>query len=105
MSADLKDDAPKSAGIPDLIRKLYVAQEGRCSLCGAPMAMKQHRSGDKKDLGWTEEHVMAKSIGGARAGNILLAHSICNNKKGNRPPSAEEVAFLVATYMKIARIK
>lgn len=102
---DLKDDAHHGIGVPDLVRKLYIAQEGRCSLCGTPMLAECAKGGRVNGGGYTEEHVVPTSKGGGRTGNILLAHASCNHKKGDRAPTAEEIALLVAVYMRVAKIK
>lgn len=65
--------------------RLRLAQGGCCYLCGFAFSA--------TDLA-TEDHVMPRSKGGKRAGNILLAHSSCNNAKGNREPLPHELRYL-----------
>jgi 5-methylcytosine-specific restriction endonuclease McrA len=44
----------------------------------------------------TLDHVIPRALGGADGGNILLACSKCNNRKGSRAPAPCEMIYLAA---------
>lgn len=69
------------------IMELYVKQRGKCVLCGKMLFSPS--SEVHPELGpVTQEHFWPKSHGGTQ---ITLAHSKCNQKKGNRLPNSEEM--------------
>lgn len=62
-----------------------VAQGGRCFLCGEPVGAAA-----------TFDHLIPLAYGGIDApANVVLAHRRCNQRKGDRLPTAEEVDRLV----------
>lgn len=65
--------------------RLLAVQEGRCYLCGRTFTL---------ELPATEEHVWPKARKGTDWGNVLLACSPCNNAKGQRLPTEDEMARL-----------
>ena len=67
---------------------LHQRQNRRCFLCGGKM---QGRP--------TREHVFPRSAGGREAGNILLAHRLCNQAKGIRNPRPCELIYRDAVYL------
>lgn len=72
---------------------LWEAQDGRCLCCDRLLLphLRYPRSGDRDTL----EHVWPKSAGGPdRLGNIVLATYNCNNRKGSRMPTPDEVQRL-----------
>lgn len=66
--------------------RLFKAQDGRCYLC--PDAMRRRTA--------TSDHVTPRIAGGRWAGNMLLAHRLCNQRKGERLPHPCEVIYLAA---------
>lgn len=73
-------------------RKLWIAQEGYCGICGLPMEL-MPRSVD---------HVVPKARGGAdRVGNAVLAHFPCNFEKADRLPTGCELIWLLAVNNRI----
>jgi len=55
---------------------IYNRQRGLCHLCKLPMSPEDA----------TYDHLIPKSQGGTREeGNVMLAHSICNNIRGDNP--------------------
>lgn len=61
----------------------------RCFLCGFKM-----------QRGLTREHVWPKAAGGREAGNILLAHRLCNEAKEDRMPHPCELLYRDAIYLR-----
>lgn len=69
----------------DRYRKLFLAQKGKCYLCGEPLTA----------INCSVDHVMPISKGGSKEKeNLLLAHQPCNGAKGNRLPHKEELGYL-----------
>ena len=71
---------------------LYQAQQGRCFHCLEPMLDRVWTRGKRGEKGWTQEHVIPRSQGGGRAGNVVLAHRLCNGRRGNQPLSDIDLA-------------
>ncbi len=69
-------------------KRLYLFQGGLCYLCAEPMApARLRRSGErlrKRDP--TFDHVIPRWTRLGSRGNLLLAHSRCNNRKADAPP-------------------
>ncbi len=76
-----------------LILRLAHIQGGRCYLCGGMM---RERSSPTRD------HVLPRAHGGKDGGNVLAAHSVCNNKKADRMPFPCEVLYLEAVNERLA---
>lgn len=56
--------------------------EGKCYLCGNPL-VENAVNGDPKKT--QADHIISHKHGGAgTAGNVVLTHAECNNKKGNK---------------------
>ncbi|HYD98564.1 MAG TPA: HNH endonuclease [Alphaproteobacteria bacterium] len=69
----------------DLLLRLEIAQGGRCFYCAEPVGAKA-----------TFDHVIPQAFGGTDdPGNIVLAHRRCNQRKGDRLPTGEEIERLV----------
>lgn len=67
--------------------------QGRaCYLCTEPMTAP------------TLDHVMPIALGGRTFGNVLLAHSVCNQAKADRKPYPCELIYLAAVNAKLAEI-
>ena len=67
-------------------RLMDVLQGGRCFYCGEPAGAKA-----------TFDHLIPRAYGGADdPANIVLAHRRCNQRKGDRLPTTEEIERLVA---------
>jgi 5-methylcytosine-specific restriction endonuclease McrA len=82
-------------GRDPLRERLYAAQCGNCGLCGEPLF---------DPCAGTIDHVMPRALGGRNAGNLLLAHQLCNSVKADRPPTRGEMATLAAVNDRIARL-
>lgn len=71
---------------------LIMVQDGRCYMCRAEFCA---------DLLPTDDHVWPIDRGGTNTRNILFACAPCNNRKGNRLPSEEEMETLRRVYQAI----
>lgn len=66
---------------PDDARLMDVLQGGRCFLCGEPVGGKA-----------TFDHLIPQAYGGANEpANVVLAHRRCNQTKGDRLPTPDEL--------------
>ncbi len=64
---------------------MEVAQGGLCFYCAKPVGGQA-----------TDDHLIPKAYGGADVtGNVVIAHRRCNQIKGDRLPTAEEVGRLI----------
>lgn len=74
--------------------RIFCRHQGAvCPLCG--VLFKRRADGVPED--YTFDHVWPKSRGGyAYMGNLLIAHSACNHRKGNRLPTGCEIIWLSA---------
>lgn len=71
---------------PEDTRLMDVLQGGRCFYCGEPIGAKA-----------TFDHLIPQAYGGAdEPANVVLAHRRCNQKKGDRLPTPEEIERLIA---------
>ncbi len=84
-----------------LIRALWSAQAGRCFHCNDPMIFTENGGiGIPKGLTATREHIYPRGLNGkGMHRNVVLAHSNCNNKRGCRNPTPEEITKTKALYM------
>jgi hypothetical protein len=83
------------------ILELWKVQKGCCFHCDKPMILSR-ADGMEKDLMATREHVYPRETTGQRAkllNNIVLAHSICNNRRGCKLPTHEQITKAKAIYM------
>jgi 5-methylcytosine-specific restriction endonuclease McrA len=65
---------------------LDILQSGRCFYCDAPVGAKA-----------TVDHLIPRAYGGTdEPANIVLAHRRCNQRKGDRLPTQDEIARLTA---------
>lgn len=80
-----------------LVRQLYDAQKGRCFHCYGMMVWGDAAM-NYRDLGWSREHVYPRSAFPGKVNNIVLAHPPCNNAKGARMPTVDEIARTIALY-------
>ena len=70
---------------PDDAHLMDVQQGGRCFLCGGAVGGKA-----------TYDHLIPQAYGGADVpGNVVLAHARCNQLKGDRLPTPEEVSRFI----------
>lgn len=83
--APRKDRLRPKRGRGNIRARLYEAQNGLCGICGFGMGPCQAQ---------TIDHVVPRARGGKNAGNVLLAHSDCNSRKGDRAPTTAERATL-----------
>lgn len=78
-------------------RQLNELQERRCYLC--------IRRWGRRQAWWpTADHVVPRALGGGWSGNVLLAHSECNHKKGDRAPHPCELLYLAAVNERLASL-
>lgn len=77
---------------------LFEAQRGLCFHCAEPMGFLRG-SAAHKHFQATREHIYPFSgRGRMMQNNIVLAHEICNNRRGNASPTAEEISRTTALY-------
>lgn len=77
-------------------------QNHRCYLCGGTMARRK-RKNDRK-LWRTLDHITPLCAGGKRGiGNVALAHSGCNGKKGSRWPRPCEILVGQALALRMSQ--
>ena len=92
---DLVDTSPNlsldQSSLPPLSIRLWEANGRQCGLCGKYLEI-QHL---------TLDHVVPKVHGGKREGNLLPAHSWCNNQKGDRLPTEIELRRLIDNNARI----
>jgi len=66
---------------PEDSQLMDVLQGGRCFLCGEPVGGKA-----------TFDHLIPQAYGGVdEPSNVVLTHRRCNQKKGDRLPTPEEI--------------
>lgn len=75
--------SPPGAALVELAKAL----DWKCGICGIEMT--------KGDV--TKDHVVSRGKGGGNYGNLIAAHSRCNNAKGDRDPTGCELICLEAT--------
>lgn len=81
-----------------IMSRRYTAQRGRCYICNGRMATGMSKSNMPNVA--SRDHVFPRSTHRLyfdHTRNILLAHSNCNNRKGDREPYACEVLYLEVT--------
>lgn len=81
------------------MRPFYLAQRGRCMLCGAKLLLFNAATASAKSrqsaTSW--EHVTPRARAKGRKHNKTLTHLGCNTRKGARMPFACELLFLEFT--------
>ena len=66
--------------------RLWMAQDGRCALCGQVMLRSRFEAPHGRI--WAKrrasvDHILARAAGGGdKPGNLQLAHASCNKRKG-----------------------
>lgn len=76
------------------ITHLFEAQCGCCYICGEGMPDPEYVEKSQQFI-VTVDHVYPRNLGhDYLGGNALLAHGACNNKKGDRHPTACEIMVL-----------
>lgn len=93
-----------ATGERPVVADLYRAQEGLCFHCFEPMNRLPGGS-DRNPAGWTREHVIPRSDGAGKKGNLVLAHPGCNQKRGTAPLSPIDAARarLITLAVRLAR--
>lgn len=82
---------------PKKLQRLITAQEGRCITCFRGISLLdskgrvRHMNSPARP---SFDHVHCHARGGRRAGNLLVAHKKCNQKKSDRPPTGCELVWL-----------
>lgn len=78
-----------------LMRRLYwEAQGGQCGICRSRMRRNFNSPKLTFDHVWPKVWVVHSTDDAKFFGNLLLSHAGCNKAKDDKPPSAEQVAFL-----------
>jgi hypothetical protein len=75
--------------------EIYLRQGGVCFYCEKPMAPKRYRPKHRRRAthaqGYTVDHFFPRALGfGLKEGKVL-AHHLCNERKGMRLPTREEL--------------
>ena len=80
---------------------IYSTQNCKCFYCNKFLQFKKYhpRIEDKQD-GYTIDHLFPRSLGFTLYGNAVIACRRCNEKKGDRPPTPEEIARAWNIYQK-----
>lgn len=90
-----------------LLQNLIDAQDDTCIHCGRPLAMINPATGkdyyENHKLRPTFDHVVPKSKTRRHKGNLLAAHRICNNEKGDRDPTGCELIWLEVVNARTGR--
>lgn len=74
--------SPKRRQRKRMKERFYVAQQGKCWLCGLAMQMTGKKS---HPLAATWDHILPVSKGGTgKQDNLMLAHRECNIRRGDR---------------------
>lgn len=83
------------------LRALWYVQRGLCFHCNKPMIFTENGGqGQPKALMATREHIHPRGLNGnGMHRNIVLAHASCNNQRGCREPTQEELTKTKAIYM------
>lgn len=76
----------KGATVKTLKALLLKAQSYQCAYCKCDLTLKEA----------TFDHVVPRSKGGPNVANRVIACHACNNAKGNRMPTGEELVILKA---------
>ena len=81
---------------------MFRLQSGRCFYCGLPMR-KVKFTEDQRPLplsmqGYTRDHFYPKALGYTLENGKVLAHEACNAAKGDRLPTAGELARYHAMF-------
>lgn len=86
-----------------LRKQLFHAQKGVCFICGGEKGeMEWARPSLPASLQPTIDHVIPKALRGYDGpGNILCAHSGCNNDKGDRWPTGCELIWLLQVNVQL----
>lgn len=84
---------------------LYIAQQGKCFYCNQIMAPISVRT--ERKAGWTADHFIPKAYLRPRKlvlkFNKVLAHAICNERKGDRFPTQLEILKFKKLYEDILK--
>ena len=83
---------------------VFVAQEGRCFHCDEEFIGKGHGPDNLKPRRWTRDHLRLRSHGHGSSFNIVLACGSCNSKRGNRPPTDEELVRAQGIFRKVETV-
>lgn len=75
------------AGVPT--RLIFLAQKGKCFYCGKYLSPWAWAADNPR--GWTKDHFVPKSKGGAKGNNnVVIACHPCNRKKGANLPTQKQ---------------
>lgn len=81
-----------------ITQALFMAQQGRCFYCSVVFEGPFKAKTDKgwahllRARCWTKDHLVPKSKGGKEVLNLILSCACCNNTKGARMPTIDEIA-------------
>lgn len=86
--------------------ELYELQSGECFYCSRAMRPHPWRNKyPKQEHGYTRDHVIPQIHGGALWLNIVLACFKCNNDKGDRAPTLDELETCRLLYCGVALVR
>ena len=91
------------AKLRSLYEVMFLLQHESCYYCKRTLPNKP--SSKAGDPGWTRDHVIPRSSGAQKTGNILLVCRACNTKKADSMPSAERIAYAQDLYDRANRIQ
>lgn len=80
---------------------LYSHQGCRCFYCNKFMPYMTYN--DKRKKGYTVDHLFPRSKGFAKGGNSVLACRKCNEDKGDRYPTVDEILRAWDLYARMGR--
>lgn len=77
-----------------ILQQLRAAIGCRCYICG------EYLSHGKM----TKDHVFPKAMGYTLSSNMMPSHLVCNNDKGDRIPSNDEIQLSIDAYESIGLV-
>lgn len=78
---------------------LYSNQKCKCFYCGKYMKFYSYiPTKPERFDGYTIDHLFPRSLGFTLSGNAVLACRKCNERKGDRPPTPEEIVKAWSLY-------
>ncbi|MBU6232515.1 HNH endonuclease [Patescibacteria group bacterium] len=81
---------------------IFVAQDGKCFYCDRPLWGAVESKGKQFDSNHTIDHVVPRSDGGQGGRNLVIACLRCNQDKGHRMPTEDEIQRAIALHNKVA---
>jgi hypothetical protein len=88
-----------------LLCRMWLAQDGICSLCAGPMPRTWYSGGGRQTP--SVEHTIPRErlrrthLAGTAAGNVTAAHRWCNSSKMSRPPTGCDLIWADAVAIRL----